>query len=76
MQEFARTIEGFEERLYTVEANVQKEIVAIKILAENLKTATAGSSASVESRLSHLEKGIDTIIEKLTATQAGGAKNR
>lgn len=74
-QEFARTIEGFEERLYNVEANVQKEIIAIKILAENLKAGAAGSSTAVEGRLTHLEKGIDTIIDKLNSTQIGSARN-
>lgn len=71
MQEFARTIEGFEERLYNVEANVQKEIIAIKMLAENIRASTSGSSSSVENRMSRLESGIDTIIERLGAAQGG-----
>lgn len=36
-QEFARAIEGFEERLVSVETSVQKEIMAIKTIAETLK---------------------------------------
>jgi hypothetical protein len=76
-KEFARTIDKFEERLYNVEANVQKEIIAIKILAENLRGSTSSSSVSMESRMTHMEKGIDTIIEKLNSTNIGaGQQNR
>ena len=38
-KEFARAIEGFEERLVSVETTVQKEIMAIKTIAESLKTS-------------------------------------
>tara|TARA_B110000090_G_C12958984_1_gene284251 strand:- start:228 stop:404 length:177 start_codon:yes stop_codon:yes gene_type:complete len=36
-KEFARAIETFEERLLSVENNVQKEIMAIKEVATELK---------------------------------------
>lgn len=79
-QEFSRTIEDFEERLYSVEANVQKEIAAIKILAESLKASASGSSTTVENRLTNMEKGIDTIISKLnsasSSTGPAGGQNR
>lgn len=44
-QEFARAIEGFEERLLSVEMNVQKEIVQIKNIAESLLAASKQSSS-------------------------------
>ena len=37
-KEFARTIEGFEQRIESVETNVQKEILLIKNITENLKS--------------------------------------
>lgn len=40
-KEFARAIEGFEERLVAVESNVQKEIMAIKSIAESLRSDLA-----------------------------------
>ena len=39
-QEFARVIEGFEERLVSVENNVHKELMAIKSIAESIVTAS------------------------------------
>ena len=42
-QEFARAIECFEERLVSVEGNVQKEIMSIKSIAESLLHATQAS---------------------------------
>ena len=36
-REFARAIEGFEERLVSMEGNVQKELLAIKAIANNLE---------------------------------------
>ena len=35
-QEFAKAIEMFEERLVTVETNVQKEIMSIRSIAESI----------------------------------------
>ena len=35
-KEFARSIEGFEERLLSVETNVQREMLNIKHIAENI----------------------------------------
>jgi hypothetical protein len=40
-KEFARAIEGFEERLLGVELTVQKEIMAIKIIAESIRAAVS-----------------------------------
>ena len=68
-QEFARAIEGFEERLVSIETNVQKEIMAIKVLAENLKVASSTANTTVDNRLSAMEKGIDTIIQRLGTVQ-------
>jgi hypothetical protein len=68
-KEFARAIEGFEERLYSVEENVQKEITVIRVLAENLKSASTTSNSTVDVRLSNLERGIETIISRLGEIQ-------
>lgn len=68
-KEFARAIEGFEERLVSIETNVQKEIMAIKVLAENLKVASSTANTTVDIRLSGMEKGIDTIIQRLGTVQ-------
>uniref|UniRef100_A0A7S0XDF2 Uncharacterized protein n=1 Tax=Chromulina nebulosa TaxID=96789 RepID=A0A7S0XDF2_9STRA len=40
-KEFAKAIEGFEERLVSVETTVQKEIMAIKLIAESLKSSVS-----------------------------------
>jgi hypothetical protein len=40
-QEFARAIEGFEERLLGIENNVTKEIAAIKSIAESLSSSSS-----------------------------------
>lgn len=40
IKEFARAVEGFEERLISVEGIVQREIMSIKSIAESLLTAT------------------------------------
>jgi len=40
-KEFARAIAGFEERLVTIESNVQKELLAVKTIATEISTATA-----------------------------------
>lgn len=36
LQEFSSVIEGFDRRLESVESNVQKEILSIKSISENL----------------------------------------
>jgi hypothetical protein len=53
----------------SIETNVQKEIMAIKVLAENLKVASSAANTTVDNRLSVVEKGIDTIIQRLSAVQ-------
>ena len=40
-KDFARVIEGFEERLVAVETNVQTELLALKKIAEQIRTAVA-----------------------------------
>jgi hypothetical protein len=52
-----------------VESNVQREITAIKTLAESIKSSTAASSSSMEARMAQLEKGIDTVILRLSDVQ-------
>ena len=44
-KEFARAIEGFEERLVSVEGTVQKEIMSIKTIAESLLHAAQAQSS-------------------------------
>jgi hypothetical protein len=39
VQEFAKTIEMFDERLLRVEESVQKELLSIKSIAESLRTS-------------------------------------
>jgi hypothetical protein len=43
-QDFARLIETFEDRLVTVETNVQKEIASLKLITSNLLQATGRSA--------------------------------
>jgi hypothetical protein len=62
-------IEGFEERLLSVENNVHKEIMAIKGIAESL-TSSSGATrkedrSAVDERLNSLENGVDAILKKL-----------
>jgi len=38
-KDFARVIEGFEQRLLTVEENVHKELVSIRTIMEHLKNS-------------------------------------
>jgi hypothetical protein len=74
-QEFARAIEGFEERLLSIENNVHKEITAIKSIAESLSSSSrssafgfpASNGTDVEKRLAALENGVGMIINKLDA---------
>ena len=65
-KEFARVIEGFEERLVSVENNVHKETMAIKSIAESLTVAKENISSryeecegegkgGVEGRISHAQ---------------------
>ena len=65
-KEFARVIEGFEERLVSVENNVHKETMAIKSIAESLTLAKENISSrneeserdgkgGVEGRISHAQ---------------------
>lgn len=62
-------IEGFEERLLSVENNVHKEIMAIKGIAESLTTSSGATrrddKSIVEERLTTLETGVDNILKKL-----------
>ena len=44
-KDFARVIEGFEERLVAVETNVQTELLALKKIAEQIRTAVAPGAA-------------------------------
>lgn len=41
--EFAKVIEGFEQRLVTMETNVQKEIGSLKSIAESIKSSVSQS---------------------------------
>ena len=47
VQEFARAIECFEERLVSVEGTVQKEIMSIKSIAEALLHTASGPGSGV-----------------------------
>lgn len=72
-QEFARAIEGFEERLVSVENNVHKEISAVKSVAETLlqsspmKNQPNGQKevSSVEKRVVNLEGCMEKILDRL-----------
>mmetsp|Transcript_34205 Transcript_34205/g.32606 ORF Transcript_34205/g.32606 Transcript_34205/m.32606 type:complete len:244 (+) Transcript_34205:66-797(+) len=46
-KEFSRAIEGFEERLLLVETSVQKEIMAIKMIAESIKAAVSINNTKI-----------------------------
>ncbi len=81
-QELARAIEGFEERLVTIESNVHKEILALKGSAEALHASSGGGGGSgsgggvagkggrvdVDSRLRGLEDGVAAILAKLNSS--------
>lgn len=49
-KEFARAIEGFEERLVSVESNVQKEIMSIKSIAESILQATTANNSTASAQ--------------------------
>ena len=48
-KDFAQTIESFEERLVSIEDNVQKELMAVKSLAESLNSTVASLKTVVAS---------------------------
>ena len=83
-QEFARAIEGFEERLVSVENNVHKEISAIKSIAETLLLSSDIKSRNkgeadlnpMESRITHLENGVDSILSRLDNIATSIASNK
>jgi len=58
-KEFARAIVAFEERLFGIEDNVQKEIMGLKTISESLKVSAYGS------RIDSLEGKLDLILNKM-----------
>ncbi len=72
-KELARAIEGFEERLVTIESNVHKEILSLKAIAESIQrspTKTVPSASQqlapeLDLRLRGLEESIAVIISRL-----------
>lgn len=76
-QEFARAIEGFEERLVSVENNVHKEISAIKSIAETLLLSSTKTQQKdeakmlpVEKRVATLENCMEGILDRLDSISA------
>ena len=57
-KEFARTIVAFEERLFGIEDNVQKEIMGIKTITEALR------EQSGQSRMTALERKMDLLLQR------------
>ena len=79
-QEFARAIEGFEERLVSVENNVHKEISAIKSIAETLllssnKQKDDAELSSAETRVVRLENCMEGILDRLDNISTSIASN-
>ena len=67
-KDFMQTIANFEDRLFTVENNVNKEILSIKAIAESLKASLPDET--VANRVISLERKIDEMIatfNKVTA---------
>lgn len=57
-KEFARAIEAFEERLVSVESNVQREIMSIKSIAESILLATTnGNNNSSNNNMMNVNSG-------------------
>lgn len=83
-KEFARAIEGFEERLVSVENNVHKEISAIKSIAETLLQSSSmkddagdrNSLTPVERRVITLEKNMEKILNRLDNISANLSGNK
>jgi len=61
-KDFARAIVGFEERLFSVEDNVEKEITGLKKIAGLL---SKNNSTNLEAEVNVLNKKIDMIMRKL-----------
>mmetsp|Transcript_718 Transcript_718/g.1239 ORF Transcript_718/g.1239 Transcript_718/m.1239 type:complete len:134 (-) Transcript_718:251-652(-) len=77
-KEFARAIEGFEERLVSVENNVHKEISAIKSIAETLLKSSdmknqqkEEAKTPVDKRVLALESCMEGILDRLDNISAG-----